>query len=104
MSLSSFTINKEKLISVEQVIKKYPKLKTEGKAGTLACKIAREALFGVEVMKKCTLIGSRELPGLPVKELAQLKKAMFHSIGKLLSSLKEFGSGALRLFNRHVSD
>ena len=52
MFLSSSTINKEKLITVEQVIKKYPKLKTEGKAGTQACKIAREVL---------EVIGSRNL-------------------------------------------
>ena len=33
--------------------------------------------FWVDVMKQCTPIGSRELPGLPEKELKMLKKAQY---------------------------
>lgn len=76
-TLPSSIIEKSKLTSVEDVITKNPKLMVECKAGTLACKIAKDALFGTDVMKACTPIGSRDKPGLPVKELAELKKIMF---------------------------
>ncbi len=39
--------------------------------------MAKEALFGPDVMKLCTPIGSRDKPGLPAKEFGELKKAIF---------------------------
>ena len=67
--LPSSAINREKLIPVKEVIAKYYKMKGESKAGALACKIAREAIFGKDMMKKCTSLGNRELPGLLSEEL-----------------------------------
>ena len=45
----------------------------EGKMGTLAVALAREAFFGEEVMSQCTAKGYGGKPGLPIKELLQLK-------------------------------
>ena len=89
-ALPSSAIVKDKLIPVERVIQKYPKLKGESKAGTLACKIAREAIFGTKVMRGCTPGGSRELPGLPSRELKELKKVMFTQFPQFWKSREEF--------------
>lgn len=89
-ALPSSAIDTSKLVSIESVIEQYPKLKTESKAGTLACKIAKQALFGASVMKQCTPIGNRELPGLPVKQLKQLKKAMFTQFPQYWKAPVEF--------------
>ena len=76
-ALPSSRIDRSKLETVEKVIEKYPRLRAECKAGTLAWKVAKEAIFGPEVMKECTPVGSRDKPGLPTKELSELKKVMF---------------------------
>ena len=68
-ALPSSLINKEQLQPVEDVVRKYVKLRGESNAGRLACKIAKEAIFRPDVTKMCTPIGSREKPGLPLKEL-----------------------------------
>ena len=76
-SLPSSSIKKDSLATIEDVLDKYPNLRGESKAGTLACKIAKEAIFGTDVLKQCTPNGTRELPALPFTELFELKKAMF---------------------------
>ena len=63
--------------SVKEVIENNHKLTKLSKISTLALKISRDALFGENVMKKCTALGCRELPGLPRAELYQLKQALF---------------------------
>ena len=88
--LPSSAINKEKLIPVQDVIAKYYKIKGESKAGALACKIAREAIFGKAVMKRCTPLGNRELPGLPSEELFQLKKHVLHQFPQYWRNPVEF--------------
>ena len=60
---------KEKLKTPALVIQQYPKLRGEGKAGTLAVKLAREAFFGDDVLVQCTPGGSRDLLALPCIEL-----------------------------------
>ena len=66
------------LIPVDAVLKKYGHLikngASEGNVRMLTVKLAKEAIFGEEVMRRCTPGGTRELPGLPVKELYELKK------------------------------
>ena len=74
-SLPSSQISKGKLLPVEAVIEKYPKVRVESKAGTLACKLAKEAIFGSDVMCQCTPLGNTDLPALPEAELKQLKKS-----------------------------
>ena len=70
-------LDKASLHSVDDIIRKYPKLKGECKAPTLAVKLAKEALFGDSVLLKCTPAGTRELPGLPLAELFMLKTEIF---------------------------
>ena len=51
-------INKEKLAEVDVVIKEYPKLKWVSKASTFTVKLAKELIFGENVMKQCTVAGT----------------------------------------------
>ena len=85
----SSTINKDKLIPVSNVFQKYPKLLCESKVGTLAVKLAKDALFG-EVMVQCTIAGERDLPGLPAEELRQLKHALYMQFRQYWESPQEF--------------
>lgn len=89
-ALPSSQIKKEKLMSVESVVAKYSNLVTESKMPTLAWKIAKEAVFGEDIMKMCTPIGTRDKPGLPVKEMAEFKKIMFTQCPQYWNSPTEF--------------
>ena len=89
-ALPSSAINKDSLSGIEEVIDHYPKLHTLCKAGALACKLAREAIFGEEILKQCTPKGNRNLPGLPSKELERLKRVMFIQYPQLWRTPVEF--------------
>ena len=81
-SLSSSAIKKDKLQSVAAVLEQHHRLKGEKNAGSLTIKLAKDALFGDEVLKLCTPMGNRSLSALPTKELQQLK-AIISSVCKL---------------------
>ena len=68
-TLSSEMIMKDKLAAPQAIVLKYHKLRGDALAGTLAVKLAREAYFGPEIMKLCTVRGNRGFPGLPHAEL-----------------------------------
>ena len=70
-------IQKEKLKKVAEVLQENIKLKTEGSAGNLCQRLAKEAIFGKEIMRRCTPNGTREYPALPQAELYSLKQIMF---------------------------
>ena len=89
-ALPSSRIDRSKLDTVEKVVQKHHKFRGECKAGTLACKIAKEAIFGTEIMKICTPVGSRDKPGLPTKELAELKKVMYMQFPQFWRNPVEF--------------
>lgn len=91
-ALSSSAINKEKLKPASRVIQEHPKLRGECKAGTLAVKLARQAIFGDAVLAQCTPGGSRELPALPNDELNFLKEVMFDQFSQYWSNPVEFES------------
>lgn len=57
-------------------------LRTESAASTLCQKSAKEAIFGIEVMKKCTPSGTRDYCALPQEELFELKTIMFRQFPK----------------------
>ena len=76
-ALPSEEVPKDKLATPQAVLQKYRKLRGDALAGSLAVKLAREAYFGQDVMRKCTVRGSRGLPGLPSTELCQLKQTIF---------------------------
>lgn len=75
--LPSSAIKRDTLSSVEDVLLRYSTIDIKRHTGSLAIKLAREAIFGVDVMKQCTPTGLRGLPGLPVEELYELKKVIF---------------------------
>ena len=50
---------------------------TEGKIGALAVKLAREAIFGDDVLRRCTPGGWSNMPALPQAELNLLKCTLF---------------------------
>ena len=60
----------------DQVVRKYIKLKTPTKMSTLVIKLARESLFGEEIMAGCTLKGKSDYDGLPTAKLLELKLYM----------------------------
>ena len=90
--LDSVSIDKSKLLPVDVVVAKYPKLRVVGKASRLAVKLAKESVFGEEVMRQCTIFGTRQLPGLPREELFQLKKAAFNQFPQFWSHPAQFES------------
>ena len=53
-----------------EIFAKYPNLCCVSKAKTLAVKLARDAIFGDDVLIRCTVAGGRDHPGLPVNELS----------------------------------
>ena len=76
-ALPSSEIPKQALHTVHEVLEANLKLRTESSAGTLCQKLAKEAFFGKEIMKKCTPGGNRQYPALPQEEFFELKKVMF---------------------------
>lgn len=90
-ALPSYEIQKHKLRSVEDVLLQYKKLtKDVAKAGSLVTKLAREAVFGAHVMKLCTPLGNRELPGLPIAELNFLKQTMLQQYPQFWQDVAQF--------------
>ena len=81
----------ERLSAADDVIARYPNLKG-GKVPTLAVKLAKEAFFGEKIMKQCTPLGGRELPGLPTTELQQLKEALYSTTPQYWSNIADFES------------
>ena len=77
--LPSSAINKKRLIPPKTVIQSNPNLMCPSKAPTLALKLARESFFDEEMMARCTVAGSQELPALPTTELQHLKH-MLHTL------------------------
>ena len=61
---------------VDEVLLLNAKYRVLSKASTLAVKLAKEAFFGDNVLVRCTVAGSREFPGLPHKEMQELKGVM----------------------------
>ena len=84
-SLPSSVINKQSLRSVKDVLKENIHLCTESCAGTLCQKLAKEVIFGEDIMKQCTFYGTRNAPGLPREELYSLKTIMFRQFPRFLS-------------------
>ena len=89
-SLPSIEIEKEKLQDPSAVLAKYPKFRCESRIATLAVKLAKDAYFGVKILSKCTVMGERELPGLPRAELSELKKLLFLQFPNFWHSKQQF--------------
>ena len=88
--LTSDQIPKQTLMSVEDALKGCKELKCAEKASTLTQKLAKQAIFGVEIMKRCTPGGTKELPALPREEMLTLKKAVYKELPQFWHSPVEF--------------
>ena len=58
--------------------------------GKLACRLAQEAVFGIEVMKRCTPYVTKLLTGLPILEILEIKKEIFNLIPQYWGNPAEF--------------
>ena len=74
----------------DEVLAKYRTLRTESKAGKLAVRLAKEAIFGEDVLAKCMVGGFRDLPALPLHELNELKQLMFAQFPRHWQTPQEF--------------
>lgn len=77
-ALPSFAIMRNKLKPVDVVLRLYRKLCVESKVSTLFVKLAREAVIGATVMSRCTPLAGGKKPGLPLRELNELKQIIFN--------------------------
>lgn len=75
--LSASQINKAELIDPDIVIRKYPSYHCINRVPTLAQRLASQSYFGDDVLSKCTVMGCRDSPALPLRELNQLKQKLF---------------------------
>ena len=97
--LPSAEINREQLKSAPEVLQKYPSLRTECKSGALTVKLAREAIFGDSVLKRCIPRGWKDLPALQQTELNQLKAILYGQFPRFWPCPEQFE----RLWLRHAS-
>ena len=77
--LPSIAIDRSKLASVKTVLKKYKKLRGADNASLLILRLAQEAIYGDDVLVRCTVKGNRGRPGLPIRELIELKGIIFET-------------------------
>ena len=68
------------LKSVQSVLYSSHHLCNTAKLSTLAVKLSRDAFFGEKILARCTVAGEREYPGLPIKELAELKRVLLKQL------------------------
>ena len=75
--LSSAQINRTELIDPDIVIRRYPSYHCISRVPTLAQRLASQSYFGDNVLSKCTVMGCRDSPALPLRELNNLKQKLF---------------------------
>ena len=88
-SLSSSEIDKSQLRSIHQFLCHQPQTKITN-AGKLTVLLARECVFGVALMRRCTPLGAGKLPGLPVRELQWLKQLMLERFPEFWGDVEQF--------------
>ena len=92
--LSTSQINKGELVAPDIVIRKFPSYQCISRVPTLAQRLASQSYFGDDVLGKCTVMGCRNSPALPLRELNNLKQNCFFSFrnsGQILSILRRHG-------------
>ena len=71
--------------------------------GTVAQQVARSAVFGDEIMKICTLLGSKECKALPQSGLWSIKCAIFKEYPQYWHCPEGFEETWKKLLNRHAA-
>ncbi len=77
--LSSSEINSDSLVSIDEVLWKYRRYIVTEKVSALARRLAIEAVFGNDILKKCTPKGRTKLPALPTDLLYTLKQTLLNA-------------------------
>ena len=90
--LPSSEINKQQLQSIPDVLEKHTALRTECILGVLAVKLAREAIFGDPILRRCTW---NDTPALPQAELNLLKTILFEQFPRFWSCPEEYEKNGL---------
>ena len=75
--LPSSAIPTHQLRNVDDVIAQHRNLLHEDSAGTLCQILAKEAIFGKDLLLQCTVTGKGGTLALPVNEMNNLKKKIF---------------------------
>ena len=88
--MSSEEIARSGLKSIPKVLLKYPDLQSECKIGKLAVKLARKAVFGDAVLRRCTPKGWQDMPALPQRELNMLKTSLYKNLPRYWSCPEGF--------------
>ena len=88
--MSAAEIPKEKLKTIAETFQKYTSLRTESKIGVLAVKLAREAIFGDDLLRKCTPRGWSDMPALPQAELNLLKCTLYEQFPRFWTCPEEY--------------
>ena len=92
--LPSSAIRKDQLRDINEVVAQHRNLVHKDTAGTLCQILAREAVFGKDVLARCTITGNGGKTALPLQELNNLKIKMFSlfpAYHNSPSSLNPFG-------------
>lgn len=85
------SIDYEEMLSPHVVVDKYPKLLQASKLPTLAVRLAKQAYFGKQIMKRCTVRGTGKLHALLPNELANMKEFLKKlEMPSITSSFVEF--------------
>ena len=104
-ALPSSEMNRSNLVLVKRVGESYSMLKNKNKAGTLINKVALEAAFGKDVMRRCTPLGSRDLPALSPKEFYNFKVVTLNLFPQASVEFEQLWSKCTRtyMYNRYKS-
>ena len=88
--VSSSEIVRKSLSDPAAVVAKYSNYHSLSKVQTLAQKLANQAYFGENVLKKCTVVGFRDYPALAQAELNKLKQTIFNLFPQYWANPTEF--------------
>ena len=88
LPLSAIPIHQ--LRNVDDVIPRHRNLLHKDSAGTLCQTLAKEAIFGKDLLSQCTVTGKGGTLALPVNEMNNLKKKIFSLFPKYHNSPEQF--------------
>ena len=88
--LPSSAIPSHQLRNIDDVISQNRKLIHEESAGTLWQILAKEAIFGKDLLARCTVTGKGGTFALPLQEMNNLKRKMFSLFPRFHPSLEQF--------------
>lgn len=83
-------IDSSDLISVDEVLGKYENLVIHGQIASLCRKLAKEAFFGKNILKRCSPRGGICYPALPIEPLNSLKEVIFKTFPGYWDNSSEF--------------